>query len=191
MFLGYVATTSNRMTPINKNYLGVSLVGLAIIVFWIFGMPAWNKLSLLNDAIAKRESILSAKEDVLKKIEELEKEYRERAGDVAKISSVIPGTKNTAEFVSTVEAISQQTGLQLVEITMGGSNNEQQELQTMSIELSLSGTYLSLRTFLDLLEKNLRLVDVFEINVGQATTPGAQTTLDFRIKTNAYYLNVK
>ena len=179
------------MNIINKNYLGVGLVGLAIIVLWTFGVPEWNRISLLKDAVEEREGILSARESILTKIEDLNKQYRERTSDVVRISSIVPGTKSTAELVSTIEAITQQTGLQLVEITIGGDGNKQQEPQTMSVELGLAGTYPSLTAFLDLAEKNLRIIDIFEINISQTVTTETQTALNFRIKANVYYLNVK
>ena len=172
--------------------MGIGLAGLAIIAFWIFGMPAWDRSSLLKDAIAEREDILSAREEVLKKIEDLNEQYRNRANDVARISSIVPGTKGVAELVSTIEAITQQTGIQLTEITMGGDNKKQQEeLQIISIELGLTGSYLSLTLFLDLIEKNLRMIDVFEINISRTAASETQTALNFRVKANAYYLTVK
>jgi len=179
------------MSIANKNYLGVGLTGLAIIIFWIFVMPAWNKISMLNDAIAERKDILSSREEILKRIDDLNKQYQKRSSDVGKISSVVPNAKSAAELVSTVEAITQQTGMQLVEITMGESGRQEQELQTVFIELGLTGDYPSLTAFLELLEKNIRLIDVFEISASQASVPGAQVVLNFRVKVNAYYLNVK
>lgn len=179
------------MIPANKNYLGIGLAGLAIIAFWIFVMPAWDRVSLLNGAVAERENILSSREEVLKKIDDLSRQYRERSADVSRISSVVPNAKSSAELVSTIEAITQQTGLQLLEISTGESGNQQQELHTIFVELGLIGSYPSLTAFLDLLEKNLRLIDVLELNASQTSAPGQQTSLNFRVKANAYFLNVK
>src|SRR3989344_3440299 len=134
------------MTPANKNYLGVGLAGLAIIVFWIFGMPAWDRVSLLNGATAEREDILSSRTEILKKIEDLNSQYQQRSSDVSKISSVVPNAKGAAELVSTVEAGTPQTGLQLI--------------------------------------------DVFEWSASQASIPGQQIVLNFRVKANAYYLKL-
>lgn len=177
------------MSIANKNYFGVGLVGLAIIAFWLFIMPTWDRLSLLNEAIAERKNILSSREEILKKIDNLNKQYQTRLADVTKISSVIPNTKSTAEFVSAIETMTQQSGLQLIEITTG-EGDQQQEIQTVLIELGLVGSYPSLTIFLDLVEKNLRLLDVSEISVGKTTTSEIQT-LNFRVKINAYYLNLK
>jgi len=175
----------------NKNYLGTTLAGLAIIIFWVFIMPVWDRISLLNEAVPEREAMLSSTREILKKIEELNVQYQERSSDVARISSVVPNAKSSAELVSTVEAITQQTGLQLVEIITSGSGDQQQELQTISIELGLTGNYPSLTAFLELLEKNLRLMDVSEINITQTSISGGQAALNFRVKAKAYYLNVK
>lgn len=179
------------MTLANKNYLGVGLVGLAIIVFWVFGVPAWDRISLLNDAVAEREDILSSRKDILKRVDDLNRQYKERSSDVVRISSVVPKTKSTAELVSTIETITQQTGLQLIDITTGETSSQQKELQIIFIELGLKGSYPSLTAFLDLMEKNIRLIDIFELSAGQTTTPGEQVVLNFRVKANAYYLNVK
>lgn len=179
------------MSPTNKNYLGVGLVGLAIIIFWIFAMPIWGRMSLLNDAVAERESILSSRTDILRRVDDLNKQYQTRSADVARISSVVPNVKSTAELVSTVEAITQQTGLQLIEITTGESGSQQEERRVLFVELGLIGSYPSLTAFLDLAEKNLRLIDVFELSASQTSAPGAQVGLNFRVKANTYYLNVK
>lgn len=179
------------MSITNKNYLGVGLASFAIIVFWVFGMPAWDKISLLNEAIAERETILSSRKNILARIKDLNSQYRQRTSEVSKISSVVPNTKSTAELVSAIEAVTQQTGLQLTEITMRESGNPQEELQTTFVELGLIGTYPSLIAFLDLMEKNLRLIDVLELNAGKTSAPGQQIALSFRVKANAYYLNIK
>ena len=179
------------MSLANKNYLGVGLAGLAVFVFWVFVMPIWDRVSLLSNAVAEREGILASREEILKKIDDLNRQYQERSADVSRISSVVPNAKSAAELVSTIETITQQTGLQLVEITMGGLGSQEQELRTVSIELGLVGNYPSLTAFLDLLEKNLRLIDIFELNASQAATPGAQVALNFKVKAKAYYLSVK
>lgn len=179
------------MTPANKNYLGVALAGLAIILFWMFILPTWNRTSLLNGAITEREDILSSREVILSRINDLNSQYQERAADVGRISSVVPNAKSAAEMVSTIESVTQQTGMQLVEITMGGSDDPQKELQTVFVELGLIGNYPSFVAFLDLVEKNLRLIDVNEISVSQTSAIGAQISLNFRVKANAYYLSVK
>src|SRR3989344_656458 len=93
------------MTPANKNYLGVGLIGLAIIAFWIFVMPAWNRTSMLNDAITERGDLLSSREEILRKVDDLNKQYQERSSDVSSISSVVPNAKSAAELISTVETI--------------------------------------------------------------------------------------
>ena len=178
------------MGVVNKNYLGVGLVALAIISFWLLIMPSWDRISLLNMAIAERENIIVSRADILKKIDDLNRQYKERSSDVSRISSVVPNAKNIAELVSTIEAITQQTGIQIVEITMGESGDQQQELKTVFVGLGLTGSYPSLTAFLDLVEKNIRLLDVFEISASQTSVPGAQVILNFRIKANAYYLNV-
>jgi len=176
------------MSIANKNYLGIGLAGLAIIAFWLFGMPTWDRISLLNDAVAERGSILASRTEILKRIKDLNNQYQQRSSDVNKISSVVPNAKSAADLVSTVEAITQQTGLQLIEVAMGESGDQQQELQTVFIELGLTGNYTSLIAFLDLVEKNLRLIDVFELSASQASTPGEQVVLNFRVKANAYYI---
>lgn len=179
------------MSPTNKNYLGVTLVGLAVIIFWVACMPLWDNISLLNNSIAEKAKVFSERESVLKNIEGIHKQYQNRSADVGKISSVIPNKKSPAELVSSLEAIAKQSGLQLIEVTMGGAKKEGQELQTTSIELGLTGSYESFTAFLDLVEKNIRLLDVFEVSISQAAIPGGQIVLNFRVKINAYYLTVK
>lgn len=177
------------MTLVNKNYIGILLIGLAIVIFWVFGMAMWDRISLLNMAVDERGDILTSRKEIIAKIEALNKQSKERAADVSKLSTVVPDTKSSAELVSTLETMSQQTGLQLIELTMSDSSKQKikDDLQNVFIELGLMGSYSSLTNFLGLLEKNVRLLDVTEMSASQVLAGGL---LNFRIKASAYYLKI-
>lgn len=179
------------LTPVNKNYLGVGLMALTIIVFWTLVVPLWNHSSLLKKAVAERDDFLSSRVAILQKISDLNEEYKNKSLETSKAVLVVPKTRGVAELISTIEALTQQTGLQLIEVSTGGAENQQQELQTVFVELGLIGSYPSFTAFLNLIEKSVRLIDVFELSVDQPSTPGEQTVLSFRVKANAYYINAK
>lgn len=176
------------MSP-NKNYFGAGLIALALIGAWGWVLPEYNKISELNAALEERQELYDSRSAIIKKIKDMNKEYQQRAADVAKISSVLPSKKSLAEMVSTIDKLSAQSGLQLISATIAGKPSDSQAgaYNFLPIEISMGGGYPGLVRFLQSAEKNLRIIDVTSIDAaaGSADNPGL---LNFSMKGNAYYL---
>ncbi|KKU93470.1 MAG: hypothetical protein UY24_C0022G0007 [Parcubacteria group bacterium GW2011_GWA1_48_11b] len=171
-----------------KNYIGASLIALAVFLAWVLVLPSYNKISVLREAIKERENLLSARNAIIANLKSLTAEYQKRAGDIAKLSSVIPNKKSVAELVSTMENIASRNGMQLT----GGTISEQsaeagKQYGMLLLDFNFSGNYLSLDGLLNNIEKNLRLLDVAFIDISPSSF-GASSLLDFRVRINAYFL---
>lgn len=68
----------------------------------------------------------------------------------------------------------------------GGAPAPSGNLQTVNFSFSVEGTYASLRSFLNLLSDNLRLIDVVGLSLAEGEKKG-EYKYDFKIKT--YWLN--
>ena len=176
------------MNP-NKNYIGAGLVALALIGAWGWILPEYNKISELNVALKERQELYDSRSATIKRIRDLNKEYQKRAADVTKISSVLPSKKSLAEMVSAIEKISAQSGLQLISATIAGKPSDGQAgpYNFLPIEITMSGGYPELISFIRSAEKNLRVIDITSINAaaGSSDKPGL---LNFSMKGSAYYL---
>lgn len=176
------------MNP-NKNYIGAGLIALAFIGAWGWVLPEYNKISELNLALNERRELYDSRSGVIKRIQDLDKEYQQRAADIRKISSVLPSKKSLAEMVSAIDKLSTQSGLQLSSATIAGKQADGKvgDYNFLPIEILMGGSYPGLINFLQSAEKNLRIIDITSIDAaaGSADNSGL---LNFSVKGNAYYL---
>ena len=165
------------------------MIALAFIGAWGWVLPEYNKISELNVALNERQELYDSRGAIIKKIQDMNKEYQKRAADVTRISSVLPSKKSLAEMVSAIEKLSTQSGLQLISATIAGKPSDGQAgaYNFLPIEISMGGGYPGLVSFLQSAEKNLRIIDITTIDAAAGVTdrPGL---LNFSVKGNAYYL---
>lgn len=171
-----------------KNYLGAGLISIALFSFWILGMPAYSQRGQLKEVIAQRTEVLSERLAIIEKIRQLNTYYAEQSANIKKLSAIVPAAKSSAELVSSIDSLASQHGLQLIAFS---ANEERGELtapyRSLSIDMTLTGSYLSLFGFLEGLERNVRIIDVNSIDAAPST--GEDTAiLQFRIRASAYFL---
>lgn len=173
----------------NKDYIGAGLVALALIGAWGWALPEYNKISELNDALNERQELYDSRSVIIKRIQDLNKEYQQRATDITRISSVLPNKKSLAEIVSAIDRLSTQSGLQLISATIAGKPSDSQvgTYNSLPIEITMGGSYPGLVNFLKSAEKNLRIIDITSMDAAAGSTDNPEL-LNFSIKGNAYYL---
>ncbi len=174
----------------NKNYIGAGLIAIAIVLFWTLALPLYNGVSDLDAAIKDRESLLNSRSTIIANINDLNKEYQKRIPEIDKLSAIVPSKKSVAEVLSAIDSISTRNGIQLLSSAITAQNASDANVNPyniLSVEMDLNGSYPGLTNFLDVFERNLRLMDVTSID---ATVPGLGNTsvLDLVVKGNAYYL---
>lgn len=175
------------MKPAFKNLTGAVVVAIAGILFWVFVMPGYDLMQQNKTVLNERKGILEERAKMIQSIANLVSEYQKREADVSRLSSIVPTKKSAAEIVSAVQDISTRTGLQLIGLGLADQKGEESDpYHKVNIDMSLAGSYLSLLSFLETLEKNLRIIDVVSIDATEAAAGNAN--LGFRVKANAYYL---
>ena len=176
------------MNP-NKNYIGAGLVALALIGAWGWILPEYNKISEFNVAINERQELYDSRSATLKKIQDLNQEYQQRAADIARISSVLPSKKSLAEIISAIDKLSTQNGLQIISAVVVGqpSGGQIGAYNFLPIEIAMNGSYIGLVNFLQAVEKNLRIIDIISIDAAAASADNSNL-LNFSVKGNTYYL---
>lgn len=176
------------MSP-NKNYIGAGLISIAIILFWMFALPFYDRISNLDVAIKEREDLLNFRSNAISNIRKLNREYQKRISDITKLSAIVPSKKSVAEVLSALNDISTRNGIELNSsaITSQKANDNTSSYDLLLLDMNLSGSYLGLINFLKTLESNLRLVDILSIDAAAAGT-GNSNLLNFVVIGNAYYL---
>lgn len=173
-----------------KQYIGASLIALASFGAWVFLAPQSSGISRLRAAVSERQNLLQARKDIVAKVASLNAEYKKKSSDIARLSAIVPVKKSVPEIVSATEHIATQSGIQLVGISVADDKSAaDSNYKTLVIDMSLSGSYLSLISFLDAAERNLRLIDVISIEATQSPGLGSQNNIGFKMSAHVYYLS--
>jgi Tfp pilus assembly protein PilO len=174
------------MSPI-RSYIGAGIIAISGILFFVLVLPTYNSVSARRTALADREESLAQQQQELDSFNKLKDEATKRSDQIKQFSAIVPATKSPAEIVSMLEVIAKESGLQLSTLAMGSSTvQEKSPYASQAIDLGLSGSYTSFRTFVGGIEKNLRIMDIDAIDASPTTDNSP--IINFRIRAHAYYL---
>ena len=170
-----------------RAYAGTILAAIAGLLFFILVMPAYDGISARRAALEERDQMVTDQSAIVAKLNDLKQQSAKRAADLKQFSYVVPSTKNSADLVSMFQALAAQNGLQITTLAMGvNSTDDKAAYVTQSVDLGLIGGYLSFRSFVDSIEKNIRIIDVDSIDAAPITENSS--TIGFRVKAHAYFL---
>lgn len=164
------------------------MIGLAIFLFFILILAQYLNIKDIRSAIENRNEVITQKKEILAKISLLKEQYTARSGDIQRLSVLVPKSKKLEEIVSSLDSLSQQSGLELRNLVTGVREASKEESRkTIFTEVNLAGQYPAFFNFLHLLEKNLRIFDVKEIGaVKEVSSPGG--ILNFKLNFETYFV---
>ena len=140
-----------------------------------------------------------AKQEFAADVDALLANYNSAESNLNRLSDALPETPEKPQILSTVESLAIANGLVLSSVTLEQSANSAPQAvidptvnqpttaptqQEVRLSLSLAGTHDSVRSFLDALEKNLRLFDVQILTISEADVAGQ---VDFQVSIETYY----
>lgn len=158
------------------------------LIFFIFVLPGYDSIKELNEGITIREGILVDRESLIEKVNSLNREYQTNLVNVAKISSALPKDKKLPELISSIDAITAQSGNSLLSTKYSIlDKTKDRKVNIVSVEARLSGTYEGFTSFLRLLEQNIRISDVKNLNVSPEGKDG--NLLKINIDFDTYFLD--
>src|SRR3989338_2945312 len=172
-----------------KNLLISGLISAACFAFWAWVMPTYDSVSLFREIISEREALLSSREQMVAKIENMYGQYQERSSDIKRLDLVVPKKPEIPEIISSLQDISSQTGIQLGDINIGAATNASiDNYDTVSMELGTETDYDGMINFIGSIEKNVRLTDLLSISMSPKDASKNSSLLTFQIKAVSYFL---
>ncbi len=173
----------------SKKIFGAFVIGLALFFFWPAVVGSWQEIGALKDAIAQRQDLLKQRQDAFDHVKSLYAEYKSKlnAQDSQKFSSLVPVKKDSAELVSAIQAIGNDSGMTIKEVRIADVKSTDTQFQTLNISLDLTGGYPALRAFLGELEQYVRLLNVRALAV-TSDTGQSGGALNFTLRAEAYFL---
>ncbi|MBI2065279.1 MAG: type 4a pilus biogenesis protein PilO [Candidatus Yanofskybacteria bacterium] len=175
-----------------KNIIGSVFISIAALIFWVFILPGYEMQSYLNSSIETRSSALSLKSELIQKVADLNKEYQDKFSELKRLSLVIPPKKNVAEVLTAIEDIAAQSGIHLSDFSVfeGSNVNSTKPYNILSLNLGFEGQYEALVSFLNQLERHIRLIDAMSLGVSikEDESTESQIILSASLKADLYFL---
>jgi Tfp pilus assembly protein PilO len=170
-----------------RAYIGAFVIAIAGILFWTLVMPLYDKVKANREALAERTALLEGRGAIIANIKTLTKQYTEHASDVERFASIVPPQKSAAEIVSALQALATQNGVQLTTLAVGPTLGQTQNpYEDQTVDLGVNGSYPAFKSFLESLEKNIRVIDITSIDA--SPTVENSPIIGFRVKGTAYFL---
>lgn len=172
-----------------KRIFGAFVAAVALFFVWPGIVGSWQSVQAWRTARAEREQLLTDRTKILAQVASEYQTYTTTIAGTAgqTFDSLVPVRKDTAELLSAVQDIAQNSGVQVIEFrTSENRAKEGDAYRTLSLNMELTGAYVSMRSFLEGLEQYVRIltVDTIEVN-SDARAPG---TLRFAIRADTYYI---
>ncbi len=170
----------------------------AFVVFFQFVRPAYIEAQDVRAEVISRETFLEQQRAAVEQVQQLIDRYRADAQVQETVSRVLPSTPDVGGALYQISAIAQGFGIQVLSTTAqtpqlaiarpSGSASSTvgavRPLGVATFQVKFASSYDNLKTFVERLENNVRLMDITAIAVTQA--PGA-TALDVDMTVATYY----
>jgi Tfp pilus assembly protein PilO len=171
-----------------RKIFGSFVIAIALFFFWPTVVGIWQEVSVLRAAVVEREGLLKQRQDILANINSAYTDYQTKLNqqDGQKFTELVPVRKNTAELISAIQDIADNSGITVNEIHINEGKDITGQFKTFTISLDMGGSYSALRSFLKGLEQYVRLLNVNNLKIASDTqTPGR---LRFTLQADTYFL---
>ncbi|OHB17010.1 MAG: hypothetical protein A2913_01290 [Parcubacteria group bacterium RIFCSPLOWO2_01_FULL_40_65] len=169
----------------NNKFLFSIIISSSVLIFFLLVLPIFDKTRMLKGAIEQREIMLAELQSISNRVKELSSGIETNENNISKLDQLLPKQKEVSEILISIESITSASGLLLSEISLSESIGE--GVNKINVNLKLSGNFDSLMTFFDLLEKNVRLIEVNNIDIASEAI-GGSSTINYNIRFEASYL---
>ena len=150
-----------------KNLVASILISISCYLAWTSIWPVYSVTLYLKDQIEERNALLMSRAEIFKKIEDLKNESNSKYAELKRLALVLPEKNSYPELITAVDSIYSQSGIILPELQFGiVRENQENQIKKISFENHPQGTYQQFYTLLNHLEKNIRIFDVYSINIG-------------------------
>ena len=153
----------------------VLLIG-AFVVFFDMVEPAYGNLQSVNGEIVGEQQFLTSESSTINQVQQIFSSYQQNTAEQASLNGSLPVGPDTAGAIAQLYGIAQISGISLQGVTISDSapitNMDTAQTGivirptgTIAFQLTGSGSYENLTSFLSEIETNIRIFDVTQLNV--------------------------
>ena len=171
--------------------LPIAMIGIIAALLW-FAWPTYGEIKDLIQEIGTKEETLEKKQKLIVDIEKLVNQYEDIAGRVSKVFYALPNEAEIPNVLVQLEALASENGMIFEsssfsktqqsaqnKTTSGNSaapsseTAEQQDtieqIKSVSMDISLTGSYENFKNYLRSLENNIRIMDITSVNFSSSS----------------------
>ncbi len=173
-------------------FSGVFLVA-TLVVYGNFIRPALDMIVLKRGETASKEAVFANQTNAVLEVQNIIAQIQSAEDFSQKVAFAVPRGTNVTEALYQIHSINQITQTDLLKfsvesdpyISAGGDQTIVKRLGTLKITMSVRGEYESLKTFLESLETNIRVMNVTDAAIYTADQPvqSGIYTLDLKVET--------
>lgn len=173
---------------------------LALVVIFVWTWPAFKEVGDLNKKINEEKSQYDTQYQAVQIAKSIIEQYKSLISVSQTISLSIPRGAEIQNLLAQLETITTQSGLSLQSINFENvgvptssskksAQNIVQGYKTLRLTLGLTGNYESLKTWLNAVESDIRLMDIVNVAFAGSTSESQKNSglFNFRVILNVYY----
>lgn len=177
-----------------KIIITIVLFAAAIVLIFWAARPLWSDIqglraeqAAVSDALARLSDLRGLRDELLKTYNSVPKSKLDRLNDF------LPPKPDSGNILVMLEKLTRDRGIRLRRAEFAKDLGQQSSQGVIKrndapygqivYNFTVSSSYESFRSFLEALEKNLRIVDVTDITF----TGGAANLFEFTLKAKSYY----
>ena len=182
------------ISPRNKQFLIVGIMIAVIVLGFYLGYLQYQQVSLQSKKVKTASDNHKAAEAELASLKDLNEKMKTMSVEINKAQQVLPQGLSIPDLLANLEAIAVYSGITFDSVSFDSSGEiasgigaVDQEVavpagvKTLPFTVAVAGDYTGLKKYLDGIEKNLRLIDVDSIVVGEGGI--------YTISMQAYYVD--
>ncbi len=184
------------MKPAAKRLSGI-LVSLllfigALVIYSSLVVPVYGEIQVLRGERVAKTKILQEESDAVNTVKRLLEKYPSISELRQTIGLTLPSEEEVAAVVNQIQGISSSNGMLLNSLSLKPLSavvNESEEdtvrpIGSVRISVEMAGGYDALKAFLEALETNIRIMDVYSLHIAGGGTSGPYK---YQIETDTYY----
>lgn len=171
-----------------RNLIIIIMLGLGAFAVSQYALPAWGDVSTLRATLARVNEAVSATKDIAAARDQALERYHSVTPDQKRrLDALLPQKLFPEELYVFFENFVPSTGIQFNDVSISaptaGTAISGGGTQVIPFQLKATGTYAEVRSLLDGMENNVKLMDI--VSVGISENQDHLFVID--VKANLYY----
>ncbi|MDP3881199.1 MAG: hypothetical protein Q8Q32_03415 [bacterium] len=177
--------------------LSLAILIAAIVVYSSFVVPAYADVSEMRSEFNAKQEAVDEQREIVNEVENLLSTYLSIPQLEEALSVSVPNSEDLASAFNQIHALAREYGLLVQQFgansslpnqlrNLEGEDSPLRNKGVVQIETTLVGSYQSIKSFIEALEINIRIMDIVGVRV-RPTAEAGQNSFIATLTINTYY----